>query len=441
MKFKSLHVLVLLLFGSCQDKKEISDLRENSAYDSSKYSPGDLSIYEESGKLNYSKTLIYTYNPAGNPYYRKTLTGKPPDSEISLFSQAFTFVGDYENASKYSRKLEGGAPMISDSSYLKKIIFKDAKEYILNTFRKNPVLMFNEAHDRVQTRTFLLSVLGELRKAGAEFLAMETLYPKGNLKSLDNTTGYYTAEPISGQIVREALQLGYKLIAYEDTIRTSSSSQRDSIQAMNILKRITNDRGVAKTIVLAGYGHISECGDNSYQPMAASFKNYSGVDPITINQTDLIEFPVNPTLRPALELIYDKPVTREMALSADAINSLYLSMEVGEPPKCPYYDVYIFFPNSEYIHKRPAWLLTSKNKKLVGLEMPHEIKPVLIQAYISSEITGEPDFDTRVPYDQTFTLDQGKAWLVLDSGKEYEIVYRSQDNKIIYKTKWTKAKL
>jgi len=38
--------------------------------------------------------------------------------------------------------------------------------------------------------------------------------------------------------------------------------------------------------------------------------------------------------------------------------------------------------------------------------------------------------NSKIPYDQTFSLDEGKAWLALDSKLNYQIIFRDQDNNL-----------
>ena len=146
-------------------------------------------------------------------------------------------------------------------------------------------------HAKPVHRAFTYSLLEDLYKAGYHYLAMETFnnYANKCLDSLNVFTGYYTNEPIGGELVRKALQLGYKLVSYEDTAALEhNSSQRDSIQAQNIYSIIKKDPS-AKILVHAGYGHIYEEKTGDYTPMGWWFKKISGIDPFTIDQTTMTQ--------------------------------------------------------------------------------------------------------------------------------------------------------
>jgi len=438
MKYKYFIFFLICLNVGCEEQSVFVDLRKNINYDNFYLSPNFLRPVDSSGILNYAKTLTYSYKLTLDNPYGNCITCKPSDMEKTMLAQAFSFVGDNKNAIAYSAKAEGGGPPVQDSVRLKEIVLHDAKEYIVKSFKNSQVIMFNEAHDRVQTRTLLLSTLSDLKMAGATILAMETLNKNGNFNELDKSTGYYTAEPIAGQIVREALRLGYKIVSYEDTATGSSSKQRDRNQAKNLLNRISKKDKVEKTVVLAGYGHISEyCNDSTHKSMAMYFFDFSGINPLTINQVDFIESSPNPIIRPFLEKVVKSKISEVKALDRTTVDNLYEVMSDEKMPKSDHFDIYIFYPNTIYIHNRPDWLLTSNEKDFVSVEVPKNIRPVLIQAYVSAEIKSEKDFDLKIPFDQTFTTESGKAWFVLQKKVKYDIIFRDEKNMIVLKQQFS----
>lgn len=99
---------------------------------------------------------------------------------------------------------------LSDTSLLTNI------SALLNKIDTCKVVMINEAHDRVQPRAFILSILTQLKRKGFSHLAMETL-SYSDTKNVSLYTGYYTSEPMFGDVVREALKLGFILVPYEDS--------------------------------------------------------------------------------------------------------------------------------------------------------------------------------------------------------------------------------
>ena len=191
------------------------------------------------------------------------------------FSQLLSFAGDYNMAITYNEKsfdtLSADAiGLIADTiSKLKNIQYVPAKASIISNAPHYKVIMINESHAKPVHRAFTYSLLEDLYKEGYHYLAMEAFnnYANKCLDSLNVFTGYYTYEPVAGELVRKALQLGYKLVSYEDTSALAhSASQRDSVQAENIYAVIKKDPS-AKILVHAGYGHISEEKMGDYTPM------------------------------------------------------------------------------------------------------------------------------------------------------------------------------
>ena len=421
-------LLWLFSFYSCQNNKECFDLRENAIFDSIPAKSIESLSNDVQQSLNYTEALLGSWKLVKNKQYLErdpncVSCTTPNSMSISSFRQVLSFCGDNKNIISITEETEDQGVEIAEDEIRKRIKFYSAEEYILKQFENHQIIMFNEAHDRVQTRAFFLSMLPALKKAGATCLAMEALDQKGNLKTLDGTTGYYTCEPVMGQIIREALRLNFKLIAYEDVdMGIHSSNQIDSIQAKNIFQNIATETGIEKTVVLAGYGHISEVGfDLSTKFMAMWFKQMTKIDPLTVSQTDFIEASY-------LNMIMTGPVKIIDKTDIKIFDSGLLSHS-----DIPFYDLYVCHPYTLYIHNRPSWLVTSKDMKFVSIEIPDSIKPVLIQAYLSEEIKSDEDYSLKIPCDQTFESEYGKAWLVLNDKLKYNVVFRDQYNNIIHK--------
>ncbi len=152
--------------------------------------------------------------------------------------------------------------------------------------------MLNEAYNKPLHRAFAYSLLDDLYKKGFRYLAMEMLNPMPDqeLTKLTYKTGHFAAEPVAGEMISLALELGYKLVAYEDPkANEHTPTERDSIQAVNIAQILKQDPE-AKIFVYAGYGHIAEKSTTpDFIPMGMAFKKMTGIDPLTIDQTDMCE--------------------------------------------------------------------------------------------------------------------------------------------------------
>jgi len=66
--------------------------------------------------------------------------------------------------------------------------------------------MFNEAHNKPLNGAFIYSLLIDLYKIGIDILKLETLRnaPNKDLSEPVQAIGYYTNEPIYGELIRKA---------------------------------------------------------------------------------------------------------------------------------------------------------------------------------------------------------------------------------------------
>ena len=101
---------------------------------------------------------------------------------------------------------------------LKNIKNADAKRFITFIASNYKVIMLNEAYNKPLHRAFAYSLLDILYNRGFRYLAMEMLNPMPDqeLTKLTYKTGHFATEPVAGELIRQALELGFKLVAYED---------------------------------------------------------------------------------------------------------------------------------------------------------------------------------------------------------------------------------
>lgn len=150
------------------------------------------------------------------------------------------------------------------------------------------VVMLNEMHWKPNHRVVASKLLKALNNKGYKYLAIEAVYK--NRDSLLNfrgypikNDGYYTREPYFGLFIREALDLGFKIVSYDNF----ETNNREETQAKNIKKIIEKD-STAKIFVYAGIAHINEKETVKGKRMAAYFKELTNIDPLTINQVDIV---------------------------------------------------------------------------------------------------------------------------------------------------------
>lgn len=154
---------------------------------------------------------------------------------------------------------------------------------ILAQTSQRQVVMFNEEHTQPRGRWLVGSLLPALYQQGFRYLALEALEAADSAGLRQRgypvaSTGFYTNEPHFGNLIRRARQLGFRLVAYD-----AMSADREQAEARNLLAATLGPHPGARVVVLAGHGHINEA--SSAQSMATWVRKLSGVDPLTIEQT------------------------------------------------------------------------------------------------------------------------------------------------------------
>ena len=239
--------------------------------------------------------------PASSPYLFSDSIRQAVerDSLYSVAAYASSFIGDHPRALIYQSKFDQPYATISpaDSLYFTQFRPVDAKEYILQEAGNERILMINEAHHVPYHRIFTASLLQGLYDWGFRFFGAETLSDS----SLDNhlnergypilNSGFYTKEPQYGNLIRQALAIGYTVFPYEaDFTSIRTGKQREMAQARNI-QRVVQEHPDAKMLIHAGYAHIQEdsVGGDWGKAMAGRVREFTGIDPFTINQEVLTD--------------------------------------------------------------------------------------------------------------------------------------------------------
>jgi len=296
-----------------------------------------------------------------------------------------SFVGDYPGAhDAYSiRQLPAhdDAPSPLTSGYTA----KPAVDAIVALAKDRKAVFFNEAHNVPLTRTVTVEVLAKLREQGFNYFAAETVYSSDtDLQKRGypvEKSGFYTMEPISAEMVRTALRLGYKVVGYESE-KEGNGDVREYDQAKNLYDRTFKQDPNARVVVNAGYAHIQENGRYlGGESMAQHFRKLTGIDPLTVEQTMLIEHPPGTENHPYYHAIVDslKPAQPIVFVNAK-----------GEPwtlkPKA--YEVSVIFPPDVIESDRPTWLDLGDLRKpysVSGSQYCQDQYPCLIEARYADE--------------------------------------------------------
>lgn len=295
-----------------------------------------------------------------------------------------TFVGDYAGAHDAYSIRQLPAHDDSSSPLSGGYTAKNAVDAIADLAKGKKAIFFNEAHNVPLTRTVTLQLLSRLRAEGYNYFAAETVYASDTeLQSRGYPvakSGFYTMEPISAEMVRTAIRLGYKVVGYE-TEDEGNGDVREYDQAKNLYERVFKHDPNARVVVNAGYAHIQENGKYlGGSSMAQHFRKLSGFDPLTIEQTMMIEHP------PGTE---DHPYYRAVVDSLKPTTPIVFEDKNGKPwsLKAKAYDVSVIFPREQLRDDRPTWL------ELGGLRKPYSVNgsacqgdfPCLIEARYVNE--------------------------------------------------------
>jgi hypothetical protein len=307
-------------------------------------------------------------NYLGEMQLLRQLAAENPDSkgvrdlttqQIATFT---SFLGDQAEAIRLFDTLadDEGPVAAFDTTQLATLRVADAAETIIAAADTARVIFINEAHHVPQTRLLMLALLERMRAKGFTHLAAETLSPfDSSLNARDypvRTTGYYSNEPLFGEMLREARRLGYVLVPYE-AVGSGSQDARETGQATNLRDRIFRDRPDARVLVHAGYAHINESGMLAgAKPMAVRFREITGIDPLTVDQTTMYEHSTRTREHPAYGRVVDKAAQSMPFVLTDAAGRVWTS-------KPGTHDITVFLPRTQLRNGRPDWLWRSGDRK------------------------------------------------------------------------------
>ena len=344
----------------------------------------------------------------------------------------FSYIGDIEMMHKIWDSQARPRPGLTEVEQDSFALFerKNATDYILEQAKNHQVVIINEGHHMPQHRVFTTQLLDGLKKQGFKHLGLETYFGGSEADSILQhngypilRSGYYTKEPQFGNLIREAHQNGFQVFGYESEGHEDGKG-REINQAKNIQAYMEENPG-EKILIHCGFSHGYE-GDISTQwekAMAGRLKEFTGIDPLTINQ-----------------VIYSERSKREFEnpyyqLTDLLVPSVFVNEKgevFGEYRHGGWFDLAVFHPRSK-TYSRPSWMIYGNRKEVqVSFEDEELVCPCLVLAYKKGEQIG-----TAVPYDIQESNDK-TAKLVLD-GSDYEIIITNEKGES-YKSTLTTAK-
>ena len=305
--------------------------------------------------------------------------------------------------------------------------YKDAKaiplsEMMDSIIENNRVIMMNEMHFNPHSRAFVISWLEKCYQNGYRYLAAETLRASDSLLNqrrtvLKGETGWYSDEPVFGDLFRTALNLGYTLVPYEGS---GFGVDREVNQAKNLVQNILDKDPEAKFLLLGGFGHIAD--RNGWYAMGRYFKEQSGIDPFTMDCAMFFDDPygeADSLLTTYYDLIDAMPV-REPVIIYDTVKHIYTNLSGMDATCC--------LPRTRFIEDNiPDWKLYN-GKVLFTLDRRFIDKNGFPEGCVSAFLKSEGE--QCVPIDQymygkdekefKLALYKGEYLLRFDDGKEYK---------------------
>lgn len=351
-----------------------------------------------------------------------------------------TFLGDIREADRLfdeSREIKKGTAKPLEKSPLEDYKAVDAVSYLLKADDENRVLMLNDGHHQPQTRVLTTQLLRGLYDKGFRYLAMETLSVSAGSEIVKRiypvvADGYYTNESVFGDMLRQALEIGYTLIPYEWKSESREgetgiqrANRREIEQARNLKERVFDKDPKAKLLVFAGISHISEKPqdideDVPWTFMATRFKEMTGIDPFTVDETTM----TSRSQPDAEEVIYSDAVRKNLVKDRAVIFADESGKSWTKEDEGMNVDAQVFLPPVKFADGRPDWLKRDLNR--VSYKIPKKLLRgnglKLVQAFFE----GEPD--NAVPVDQVLIRsDQPVPALMLPKRNKGEFRLRVLD--------------
>ncbi|MGA9767963.1 MAG: hypothetical protein WBV94_02915 [Blastocatellia bacterium] len=351
---------------------------------------------------------------------------KPQQMLALMLLNVSAEIGNYGEAIRYADTIYGeskaGKP--PDISRLEGYKPVDALAAILSRAGASQIILINEAHHVPQHRTFTYELLKALRRKGFTHFAAETLSEQDTRMSErgypTRATGYYTSEPVYGDLVRSAFRLGYRVVPYE-WFGEYTPDNRERGQAKNLVERILKDNPKAKILVHAGYSHIDETGELvGAKTMAQRLKEMTGIDPFTIDQTRMSEHSAPEYEQPLYRYVTEKKLVSKPSVFENAGSELWALEKTR-------HDVTLFHPRSEFKDGRPTWLRMGGDRK--PYKLPAAICGPAGRCLVRARVASESD--DAVPVDQVeVTPGRNVPVLMLPVG-EFTLEVKDAEDKTI----------
>ncbi len=361
-----------------------------------------------------------------------TLEKSTSRNRVDMAAYSFSYIGEYWHALSYfdTQYEQVKAPLTrNDSLHFEHFKPVDAKEYILQRAKNEQIVILNEAHHTPIHRVFTSTLLKDLYRMGFQYMGAETL---GHEDSLLNKrkypvlkSGYYAKEPQYGNMIREALQIGYRVFPYgANTPDEFASGKSREIAQARYIEKVLKQNPKAKIVLHCGYAHVYDVPlkNNWEKAMAGRLKEFTGIDPFTIDQQQWTELG---------DRAKEEPLYHLMNVKAP---SVYVNAAGRTHPKLAdvLTDIQVVHPRTTYRHGRPAFLLRDGQWKpcFVSKQQLSLGFPCLVLAYREGEnVSRAKPLEMATPVDviELKSATEQKA-LILPLGNYHVVVQSPNGN-------------
>ncbi len=256
-----------------------------------------------------------------------------------------------------------------DAELIKNGVAEEAIAAIVREAKNRQIVILNEAHHVSMHRAFAMQLARELRKLGFEYLACEAFSARGSSLLADGYVhagdAYYAQDPVFAEFLRDASLSGWKLIPYEQVSADRNLSmiermaQRETVQASNLLNRIFAKDPKAKVFIYVGYDHGVKTTNSIYHAdwMAARLKRMTGIDPLSIDQTVMLNHTTPAAEYPAYRPAIGKFSAEMPFVLKTAAGYAVFGQEAGA------FDMQVIYPPQQMLNGRPAWLVSLAGRR------------------------------------------------------------------------------
>lgn len=339
-------------------------------------------------------------------------------------------LGNHRSALEYFNRVVGGPstgqvlPAEAES--------RPALAYVAARAAGHRVVMVNEQHHVSTERLLTLELLRPLYDQGFRYLAVEALWEGDDELNRRGypirETGGYVSDVVFGELIREALAIGYEVVPYEarsdqwqPTDTMTSQQARDYWQAQNLIAGTLGQDPEAKVLVHCGYAHLQEAATSRWTPMAHYFREATGLDPLTVDQTVFAERDEALEQHPwRLAAEARGPVDDHPVILVDS-NGDPLPVEPMDT------DIKVLNPRGEYRNGRPHWMTLGGRRVAVAVPTPEcEDAACVVEAF---NVAWE---ERAVPYDRV-EIKSARVDMYFPPGVEVEVHGYRLDGSLVFR--------